>query len=319
MTIFCEYYKGKEVLVTGGAGFIGSHLVEALVAAGARVSVLDNFSTGTVENLRSVMHKIHLIPHDVTSFHSCLRATFKKSHVFHCAAMVSVPQSVAAPSLCTHINVDGTKNILEACRVNKVDTCIFSSTAAIYGHHSEICCEDQAPDPQSPYASSKLEGEGFCTRYAQDHKLNTCALRYFNVFGPRQNPNGDYASVVPRFTRALLQGKPLVIYGDGTQTRDFVSVSEVVRANMISGMLKHQPGTIVNIASGHSITLIELIKKLEQELGVVATEILFEPRRPGDVDHSTADISRWIALQQAFDTMYGHIAPTSMRSQLAPL
>lgn len=303
MTKFCEYYKGKEVLVTGGAGFIGSHIAEALVAAGAQVSVLDNFSTGTVENLRAIMHKVHLLPHDITSFHNCLRATFKKSHVFHCAAMVSVQQSIAAPSLCDYINVDGTKHVLEACRINKVGHVLFSSTAAVYGNNAGPCREQMALDPLSPYASSKLIGEELCKSYAKEHGIKTCALRYFNVYGPRQSATSDYASVVPRFVSALQKQMPLTIYGDGTQTRDFVPVEDIVRANLLCGMLENKAGDILNIATGKSISLLDLIAKLEKDLGVSAAQINFLPSKPGDIKHSSADITRWKEVQVGFDAL----------------
>ncbi|MFH1831884.1 MAG: NAD-dependent epimerase/dehydratase family protein [bacterium] len=287
------FYKGKNILVTGGAGFIGSHIAQALVGLGARVTILDNFSAGNLSNLSSVFTYINLQYADITSAYSCLQAAKNKDIVFHLAAFTSVPGSIANPDLCTKINVLGTKNILEACKDRGVKTFIYSSSAAVYGNKTEDCTETDPTNPQSPYASSKVLGEKLCKEYSDAMIVSTACLRYFNVYGDRQNPNGSYAAAVAKFKHNLLNKKPITIYGDGTQTRDFVHVSDVVKANLNIAMLENMKGDIYNIGSGKSMNLLELIEKLELELNIKKTDITFESRRAGDIVHSNANCSKY--------------------------
>ncbi|MBX9830521.1 NAD-dependent epimerase/dehydratase family protein [Candidatus Babeliales bacterium] len=288
-----SFYKNKQVLVTGGAGFIGSHLVEKLVELGARVSVLDNFSTGNLNNLRSVLAHISLIYADVVHLHSVLKATAHKDFVFHLAAFASVTQSLNYADLCWKINVDGTRNVLEACHQNNVKTLVFSSSSAVYGNQTTNCNETDTPKPLSPYAKSKYESEKLCKEYAEKYGFNTTCLRYFNVYGNRQSPQGMYAAVVAQFKNNLLAQKPLTIYGDGKQTRDFINVADVVQANLRLALLNKSVGEVFNIGSGKSMNLFELIANLEQELKIQKTNIDFKPSRENEIMHSQANCEKY--------------------------
>ena len=289
-----QYYQGKKVLVTGGAGFIGSHLTEKLVQLGAQVTVLDNFSTGTLSNLKPIITRINLMYADITSRYSCLKATIGKDIVFHLGAFISVPLSITNPEICNTVNIDGTKNLLESCKQNNVNTFAFSSSAAVYGNKETICNEDDPPNALSPYAMSKLKGEQLCKQYAQNYDINSICLRYFNVYGERQNPNGQYAAVVAKFKDCLFNKKPITIFGDGKQTRDFIHVAKVVEANLTLAMRPHNNGEIFNIATGKSINLLELIKQLESEFGIKPVDVTYKPARVGDIAHSQADASKYL-------------------------
>lgn len=301
-----DFYAGKKVLVTGGAGFIGSHLVDALVGLEAKVTVLDNFSTGSMNNLRNVLPFINLQYADITSAYSTLQGTANKDVVFHLAAFISVPNSVKYPAYCQLVNEVGTANTLNACIKNGVKSLVFSSSAAVYGNKTTICHEEDTPNPQSPYASSKLAGEALCKDASLQYGLATTALRYFNVYGERQNPNGEYAAVVAKFTECLQQNTPITIFGNGLQTRDFIHVSQVVKANLIAGMHLHHAGEIFNVATGTSITLLQLISQLEEELKLERAGIIFKENRDGDIQESTADNTR---LTQLFAGNMLSIAP----------
>lgn len=292
------FYQGKNVLVTGGAGFIGSHLAERLVDYKAHVTIFDNFSTGSIKNLTRVINNVTIVYSDICNDFSLLKATRRQDIVFHLAALVSVAQSIKKPDLCTQINTVGTKNLLENCRLNKVKTVIFSSSSAVYGNHEGLCTEDTPTNPLSPYAQSKLDGEKLCKEFSSAHGINTACLRYFNVYGERQNPQGEYAAVVAKFKYALQNNIPLTIFGDGNQTRDFINVSEVVDANLSIGAQENLQGDIFNIGTGKSINLLELIKQLEQELNTKAAAITYQPARLGDVLHSRADCEK---LQNFFN------------------
>lgn len=283
-----RFYHKKQVLVTGGAGFIGSHLVEKLVSLGARVTVMDNFSSGNLGNLKSVVSAINLLYADVRSPYSCLKATTQQEIVFHLAAFVSVPESIMFPALCKQVNVEGTQHLLNAAAKNGVKTFVLSSSSAVYGNRAGICSEDDTPLPLSPYAASKQAAEEACVKAAQASNLNTASLRYFNVYGPRQNPHGSYAAVVAKFTHLLKVGQPLTVFGDGKQTRDFIPVSKAVEANLLTAMSNNLQGAIFNIGSGTSITLLDLICQLEGELNLKNAGISFLPAREGDVLHSQA-------------------------------
>ncbi|MFA5075128.1 MAG: NAD-dependent epimerase/dehydratase family protein [Candidatus Babeliales bacterium] len=297
-----EFYKNKNVLVTGGAGFIGSHLTDELVNLGAKVTVLDNFSTGSLTNLKNVFTKINIICVDIRNYFACSNATKDIEIIFHLAALVSVPESIKNPNLCKKINLDGTKNLLQASVKNQVKTVIFSSSAAIYGNKNSVCNENDTPNPESPYAQYKLESEEFCKTYSQEHNLNTASLRYFNVYGPKQNPDGQYAAVIAKFKENLLNNKPLTIFGDGKQTRDFIHVSKVVQANLTIAMQENLKGDIFNIASGKSINLLELIEQLKLETNTQNIEFKFEPARPGDIFTSMACCSKYKNLVKKYES-----------------
>ncbi|MFH1643588.1 MAG: NAD-dependent epimerase/dehydratase family protein [bacterium] len=292
-----DFYKDKKVLVTGGSGFIGSHLVEKLIEYGAKVTILDNFSNSTLNNLKKVITQINLIFGDIRSSYTCHKATKGKEIVFHTAAFVSVPKSIDNPKLCHEINFVGTKNLLNASIQNNVQTFILSSSAAVYGEKDDVCKEEDDPNPQSPYAQSKLNSENSCKEFFQKYNLNCASLRYFNVYGDRQNSNGDYAAVVAKFKQNLIDRKPIIIFGDGKQLRDFIHVSKIVEANLKMGMLQNLNGEIFNIASGQSINLLELINQLEKELKIEKTQILFKETRPGDIINSKASCSKYKNLE----------------------
>ncbi|KKQ33573.1 MAG: hypothetical protein US49_C0001G0253 [candidate division TM6 bacterium GW2011_GWF2_37_49] len=294
-----NFYQGKQVLVTGGAGFIGSHLVEKLVSLEAKVTVLDNFSSGSISNLKNVLAQINLNYADVSIPYVCAKATQGKDIVFHLAALVSVPQSLQFPEICHKINVFGTQNILDGCVNSNIKSFIFSSSCAVYGNKSNPCKEDDEAMPLSPYAKSKLDAEQLCKKYASDFGLNAVSLRYFNVYGDRQKIDHEYAAVVAKFRHNLENKLPITIFGDGYQTRDFVHVSEVVDANLKIGAPDNLHGYVINVASGKSISILELIKKLEKEVGQKAVEITFQPARVGDITYSTANCEKLKRLMQA--------------------
>ena len=254
-----NFYRGKRVLITGGAGFIGSHLAEQLVALGAHVTILDNLSTGSKENLRLINKDVELIIGDIRDAVCVDRSTKNKNIVFHLAAFISVPLSMENPALCHDINIHGTKNVLQSCCTNRVATFVLSSSCAVYGSKNGICKEDDLPKPESPYAASKLADEQLCKQYSLC--LSTIGLRYFNVYGDRQNPQGHYAAVVAKFAHNLQHHLPLTIFGDGQQTRDFVHVSHIALANLIVGMQKKRKGEIFNIGTGKSFTLLSLVNR----------------------------------------------------------
>jgi UDP-glucose 4-epimerase len=293
-----QFYKDLPVLVTGGCGFIGSHLCAKLVELGARVTIIDNLSTGSLKNIESIANQVTLITKSITDYQACVEATQNQSLVFHLAAFISVPESIEKPRSCYATNVDGTANLLEAAKENHVSRFIFSSSAAIYGLREGICREDMAPAPLSPYGYSKLIGELYCQQYAQNYGFQTVCMRYFNVYGPRQNPNGQYAAAVAKFTHQMKNNLPITIFGDGKQTRDFVPVNTVVQANLVLGMAPTESvvGQVFNVGSGHSINLLELIAQLKETFPAYSGEITFAPARIGDVKYSAADCSKFIQI-----------------------
>ncbi|GBE15748.1 UDP-glucose 4-epimerase [bacterium BMS3Abin14] len=281
-----------RVLVTGGGGFIGSHLVRGLLSEGYRVSVLDNFMTGHRKNLQEVAGDIEAVwESDVRDLQSCLKAVKGVTAVFHLAALASVSGSIEEPILSHEINLTGTLNMLQAARKNSVQGFIFSSSAAVYGDGPAMPKkENMKPDPMSPYALHKLAGEYYCRQYSALFGLKTASLRYFNVFGARQDPESQYAAAVPIFMSAILKDEPVHIYGDGEQTRDFVYVGDVVRANLQALRSEGLNGQVMNIAGGEKVTINGLLKALEAVSGVSAEKVYSDPR-PGDIRHSRADIS----------------------------
>jgi nucleoside-diphosphate-sugar epimerase len=278
-------------LVTGGAGFIGSHLVTALVERGDAVRVLDDFSTGKHENLAHVADRIELIEGDLRSADDCARAVADIAFVFHEGAVPSVPKSVADPVTSHAANVDGTFNLLEAARAAKCRRVIYAASSSAYGDTPTLPKhEDQRPIPLSPYAVNKLVGELYCRAYTECFGLETISLRYFNVFGPRQDPKSQYAAAIPAFVTAILGGEPPIVFGDGEQTRDFTYIDNVVDANLLAAAAKKTCGEVINCACGDSVTVNHVIAKINELLGMDVAPTYTDPR-PGDVRDSLADIS----------------------------
>ena len=280
------------MLVTGGAGFIGSHIVERLVALGHEVRVLDNFSTGRRENLSSLEGGIDIIEGDIRDVPSVERAVKGVEVVFHEAALASVPRSVADPASSNEVNVTGTLNLLVASRDSGVRRFVYASSSSVYGNSPELPKrESMVPSPESPYAASKLAAENYCRIFSSLYGLECVSLRYFNVFGPRQDPGSEYAAVVPLFVTALLEGRPPTIYGDGEQSRDFTYVANVVDANMLALSADGAAGEVFNIACGCTATVNELLAKMQRITGTSLASHHTDPR-PGDVKHSFADVSK---------------------------
>ncbi len=283
-------------LVTGGAGFIGSHLVEALVLRGERVRVLDDLSTGRRENLKHLEGRFEFL-HGSCADAAMARAAVKGvDGVFHEAAIPSVPRSITDPIGTDRANCGGTVTMLEASREAGVKRFVFAASSAAYGDTPTLPKEESmTPNPLSPYAVQKIAGEHYCRVFFQTHGLKTVALRYFNVFGPRQDPKSEYAAVVPRFVTAALNGEPVTVFGDGLQSRDFTPVGDAVRANLLALTSEKAPGHVINVARGERITLLELIDRIGRIVGH-RVEVRHEPARAGDVKHSLADVSRAKAL-----------------------
>jgi UDP-glucose 4-epimerase len=280
-----------NVLITGGAGFIGSHLAARLQGEHA-VRVLDDLSTGRRENLAGL--RVELIEGSITDRAAVSRAVRDVEVVFHLAAMVSVPDSMQRPDACVERNVTGLLNVLTAATEAKVRRLCFSSSAAVYGERPESPKrEDLAPDPRSPYAITKLDGEYYCRLWSATTPLETVSLRYFNVFGPRQDPKSAYAAAVPIFLRQALASKPLTIFGDGGQTRDFISVHDVVAANLFAATTPGMAG-VYNVGYGGEMTVLELAQRIIRATGSRSV-IQHAPTRAGDVRHSRADVTRLLA------------------------
>ena len=280
-----------KALVTGGAGFIGSNLVEKLLEEEHEVIVLDNLSTGKLENIKEFRGRKHLkfIQGSITNLNLLTELVEGAQCVFHQAAIPSVQKSVENPLVTNEVNVNGTLNVLVAAKESKVEKVVYASSCAVYGDSSELPIrEGIKPDPKSPYAVSKLTGEQYCTTFSEVYGLKTVCLRYFNVYGPKQDPSSEYAAVIPRFITRVLANKPPIIYGDGTQTRDFIFVKDVVNANIVAA----ERGTgVLNIASGRSISINELADKIIEMIGK-KMEPVYEPPRPGDIKHSFAAIAQ---------------------------
>ncbi len=280
-----------KFLVTGGAGFIGSNIVEELLRRGETVRVLDNFSTGKRENLVPFWERIELVEGDLRDLPTVRRAVEGVDYVLHQAALPSVPRSVDDPLENDAVNVTGTLNLLIAARDARVKRVVFASSCSVYGDDPTLPKrENMLPQPKSPYAVSKLAGEYYCRTFGEVYGLETVALRYFNVFGPRQDPASDYAAVIPLFITRLLRGQAPTVHGDGLQSRDFVHVANVVQANLLAAAAPGIAGRVFNIACGERYTLLDLIGILNEILGTRITPIHDGPR-PGDVRHSQADIT----------------------------
>lgn len=282
----------KPVLVTGGGGFIGSNLTIALVQMGCGVKVLDNFSTGSLDNLKPVLKEIEICEGDLRDISDVRRAVAGVEAVFHQGALPSVPRSVADPLTTSEVNINGTLNIFQASRDAGVRRVVYASSSSVYGVNNVLPkVESMTPCPMSPYAATKLAGEVFGRIFYELYGLETVGLRYFNVFGPRQNPKSEYAAVIPRFIKALLDKTPPVVYGDGEQSRDFTFVDDVVQANLLSWRAAGVAGEVVNIAGGNRITLNGLLDVLKEITGS-QMEAIYSETRPGDVKHSMASIEK---------------------------
>lgn len=285
---------GMRYLVTGGAGFIGSHLIERLVRDGAEVTVLDDLSTGEREHLRAVRDRIRFIRGNVARLEACRRAMHGVDYVLHHAAVTSVPRSTRNPVASHQSNVTGTLNILMAAQEAHVRRVVFAGSTAAYGDAAELPNHEALlPRPLSAYAASKVAGEAYCQAFWRTHGLETVVLRYFNIFGPRQNLESQYGAVVPLFIAAALRGDPPVIFGDGGQTRDFTFVTNVVEANLLAC---HAPadqaaGAVFNIGCGSATSIRELWQRIADLVGV-EVEPLHDAARAGDVRHSLASINR---------------------------
>ena len=277
-------------LVTGGAGFIGSHIAQRLVAMGGRGRVLDNFSFGRQENLRGLEDKVEVIFGDLLDQGVVRKAMEGVEVVFHQAALRSVPFSVENPALVNRVNVEGTVNVLIAARDAGVKRVVYASSSSVYGNGPVLPkSEQQIPSPISPYAVSKLTGEYYCKVFTELYGVETVSLRYFNVYGPRQDPNSQYAAVIPRFIRWAFRGEPMEVHGDGLQSRDFTYIDNVVAANLQAAYSREGIGKVFNVGQGKAHTLLDLVDLLQETLGI-ELRLLHTAGRPGDVRDTLADI-----------------------------
>ncbi|MFC1897610.1 SDR family oxidoreductase [Chloroflexota bacterium] len=284
-------YKRKKVIVTGGAGFIGSHLVERLVSQNYFVAIVDNLSTGKLKNIEHLLNNknVHFIKADICDL-SFLQDIFQgASYVFHQAAIPSVSRSIENPLVFHEVNTTGTLKVLLAARDNGISKVVYASSSSVYGDTPSLPkSEDILLHPQSPYAITKLASEHYCRVFEQVYNLSTVCLRYFNVYGIRQDPNSEYSAVIPKFINRVSHGKPPIIFGDGEQTRDFTFVEDVVNANIQAA--ESEITGIFNIAKGESISLKQLAKMIISLIGV-DVESIYADARPGDIKHSLAAIS----------------------------
>lgn len=279
-------------LVTGGAGFIGSHMVDALVEAGHTVRVVDNFLTGKRENLAHIKDRIDLREISITDLDALSDAMQGVDYVFHLAALASVPRSVNDPQANNENNITGTLNVLMAARDAGIKRVVYAGSSSVYGGvDGDFAVESMAPHPMSPYAAAKLAGEYYCQSFTHVYGLETVTVRYFNVFGPRQDPTSTYAAVIPKFITLMLAGESPVVEGDGLQSRDFTYIANVVHGNLLACHTPGVAGEVFNIAVGGRTNLLDMIDLLNSELGA-AIEPVFTDPRPGDIRHSRADIDK---------------------------
>jgi UDP-glucose 4-epimerase len=290
-----------KICVTGAAGFIGGHIAEALLREGHEVTALDDFSSGKRDNAALLAQHagFSLVEGSIENVQAVRRAVEGAKWVFHLAAIPSVPLSMAEPGRTTAVNVSGTVNVLETARRSGVERVVLACSCAAYGDGPEQPKhEGLLSRPMSPYAAQKIACELYAQTYTRAYGMPCVALRFFNVYGPRQDPKSEYAAAIPRFTTRLLAGQRPIVFGDGLQTRDFVHVSDVVRANLLAATAEKAPGEIINVASGKSSSLLELIATLKQVIGPRAQQLEIEHQAPraGDLRESSADISRARAL-----------------------
>ena len=281
-----------KAVVTGGGGFIGSNLVRALLERGHEVRVLDNFSSGNRRNLADLVGDIEVVEGELRSYERVHAAVRGVEVVFHQGALPSVPRSVQDPLTTSAVNVEGTLNVLLAARDEGIRRVVFASSSSVYGSSGELPRVESAhPDPISPYGVSKLAAERYCVSFSRVYPLETVALRYFNVFGPRQDPTSQYAAVVPRFISAIAAGRAISVYGDGDQQRDFTYVDNVVQANLLAAEADGVNGRVLNVATGRSTTVNELAETIGALLDRPVERVTL-PLRPGDIRDSWADTSR---------------------------
>lgn len=279
-------------LITGGAGFIGSHLVRRIVRSGGLVRVVDNLSTGNLERLHDSRNSIEFVDGDLVDPAVAEAVVTKIDYVLHEAAIPSVQRSILDPIATNRSNASATLNLLEACRQARVRRFVYAASSSAYGDADVLPkVEDMPPNPLSPYALQKWVGERYCKLYHDLYGLETVSLRYFNIFGPGQDPYSEYSAVIPIFTRKLLSREPLTVFGTGEQSRDFTYIDNVVEANMLALRAKHANGSVCNVGCGERVTLNALIELLERITGLRA-EVVYAPAKPGDVQHSLADITR---------------------------
>ncbi|CAG0981992.1 UDP-glucose 4-epimerase [Phycisphaerales bacterium] len=292
------FYEGREVCVTGGAGFIGGHLCDALLSLGAAIRVIDDLSNSSLEHLSGL---IDLEPERVRFVHGSIldddalkEAMAGAQSVFHLAAMGSVPLSIEKPQRTWSVNATGTVRVLEAARGAKAQRVVYAASSSAYGDQPELPkVESQIPKPLSPYAASKLAGEHLMSVWANCYALSTASLRYFNIFGPRQNPDSAYAAVVASFVKSVLAGEPPTVFGDGSQTRDFTFVGNAVLATLLAGACQSRlSGQVVNVGTGRRVSILELATGLTRQCAVPHLQPVFRPSRTGDVAHSLADITQ---------------------------
>ncbi len=290
---YSDAFRGAAVLISGGAGFIGSHLAHWLLELGAEVRVIDDLSTGNRANLPGPREEVEFFEASILDDLTLREAMAGCKYVFHQAAMVSVPLSVEQPMKCSRINITGTERVLEAAREAGIKRVMLASSAAVYGEKPSLPSSETDPiDCCSPYAASKAAGEALMSAFGRCYELSTVSLRYFNVFGPRQDPNSAYAAAIAAFIDALMSGNQPTVFGDGGQTRDFVYIDNVVHANLLAASTeKNLRGEVINIGGGAQISLLDVLKVLAETLGVDC-EPVFEAERAGDVRHSSANIER---------------------------
>ena len=288
--------KEKNILVTGGAGFIGSHIAEKLVEIGAKVKVLDNFFAGKLENLEGFRDKVELIEGDITDLSLVYKAMEGIDYVSHQAALRSAPKSVNLPLSYNRVNVEGTINILIAAKERGVKRVVYASSSSVYGDNLQLPQkEEDFPSPLTPYATSKLAGEFYCKMFTRTYGLSTVSLRYFNVFGPRQSLESQYAVVIPKFIKCILDEEPPPIHGDGKQSRDFTYIDNVVYANLLALTRESVDGEIFNTGEGKTISILELVDYLSRIAGKEVKPV-FTPPRPGDPPYTMADIEKVSSL-----------------------
>lgn len=280
----------ERYLITGGAGFIGSNLAHALVEQGQFVRVLDNFSTGNMANLEKIKDKIEVINGDIRYLNTVTEAVQDIDYILHQAALPSVPRSVVTPLESNDVNVNGTLNILYAAKEAKVKRVVYAASSSAYGDTPTLPkVETMKPNPLSPYAVNKLTAEQYCSVFTKVYGLETVALRYFNIFGPRQDPNSYYSAVIPKFIKMFLNEQSPVINGDGSQSRDFTYIDNVISANLLACKAPDAAGHVMNIACGDRIDLSDLAAELRTLVGA-KVEATNGPERVGDIMHSLADI-----------------------------
>jgi UDP-glucose 4-epimerase len=299
-----------KVLITGGSGFIGSHIA-AVASRHADVRILDNFRSGFRENLNGITHE--LVEGSIEDIDVLNDVMTGVDYVFHLAAMISVPESMLNPAECVAVNTVGTLNVLETAAQAGVKKLVLSSTAAIYGDDPTLPkVEALPPCPKSPYAVTKLDGEYYCSMYSAMGRLETACLRYFNVFGPRQNPKSTYAAAVPIFLSRALRGEDITIFGDGGQTRDFVHVSDIAGANWHAATTTTMTG-VYNVACGKSLSIRELAEQIILTTGS-RSKIDYQPERLGDIRHSIADVSRLTAAGYVCNSEFDRLLASTAES-----